>query len=243
MNVTPATFFNRRWWWVTLIVIGGMLFLIRLGFWQLDRLAWRQNLNAEKLVQLEADPLDLNSDLSALNLAEMRNRKATAVGQYDYANELIAISQVYQNQSGNYLLTPLMLDDNTAVIVNRGWLPNSATSDLSQFHQPTAPTEITGYLQLSEELSSGERSTITNGELFRIDLAAINNHLPYTILPVYLQEAPPAVNDGQLPYRLEPDLSLDEGDHFSYALQWFSFSILLAIIYIAYVNQRYKKDT
>lgn len=242
MYVTPATFFNRQWWWVTLIVIGGMLFLIRLGFWQLDRLEWRRNLNAEKQAQLAASPLDLNGDLSAANLTEMRNRQATAVGQYDFDHELVAVSQVYQNQSGNYLLTPLLLDENTAVLVNRGWIPNSARNDLSQFHTPTNETTVTGYLQLSQELSSGQPSSITDGEIFRIDLATINNALPYTILPVYLQEAPPAVDDGQLPYRVLPDLSLDEGNHFSYALQWFSFSILLAIIYIFYVNQRFKKD-
>lgn len=245
MHATPATFFNRQWWWVTLIVIAGMLFLIRLGFWQLDRHEWRQNLNAETLVQLETEPLDLNGDLSAVDFSDLRNRRATAVGQYDYAHELIAISQVYQNQSGNYLLTPLLLaGGNTAVLINRGWIPNSARTDLRQFQTSdpaTTDITVTGYLQPSQELSSGTPSTITDNEIFLIDLAAISQHLPYTILPIYLQEAPPVPDDGQLPYRVIPDLSLDEGNHFSYALQWFSFSILLAIIYILYVNQRTKQ--
>lgn len=245
MYVTPATFFNRKWWWVTLIIIGGMLFLVRLGFWQLDRHEWRQNLNEEKRIQLAAEPLDLNGDLGAVDFNDVRNRLATAVGVYDYEHEVIAVSQVYQNQSGNYLLTPLMLDENTAVLINRGWIPNTARADLTPFH--TSPPSggnhtATGYLQPSEALSSGVPSTVTDSEIFRIDLAAISQQLPYTLLPVYLQEAPPVPDDGQLPYRVIPDLSLDEGNHFSYALQWFSFSILLAIIYVLYVNQRAKND-
>jgi cytochrome oxidase assembly protein ShyY1 len=115
---------------------------------------------------------------------ESRNRQATAVGKYDYAHEFIVVSQVYQNQSGNLLLTPLLLDGegNTAVLVNRGWIPNSARADLSQFQQnPDQPVQVQGYLQLSESLSSGALSTINpeTREIFRLDLAAISQTLLY----------------------------------------------------------------
>jgi surfeit locus 1 family protein len=243
MRVSPKTFFSRRWWWVTLVVIGGMLFLARLGVWQLERLEWRRGLNAATLAQLQANPLDLTGDLSAVVWQESRNRQATAVGKYDYAHEFIVVSQVYQNQSGNVLLTPLLLDEmeNTAVLVHRGWIPNSARADLSQFQpNPDEPAQVQGYLQLSESLSSGELSTINpeTREIFRLDLAAISQALPYQILPVYLQEAPPAIADGQLPYRTLPDLSMDEGDHFVYALQWFTFSLMLGVIYVIFVNKQ-----
>ena len=44
---TVRLLISRRWWWVTLVVLGGCALLVRLGIWQLDRLAWRRGLNAE----------------------------------------------------------------------------------------------------------------------------------------------------------------------------------------------------
>jgi hypothetical protein len=60
--------------------------------------------------------------------------------------------------------------------------------------------------------------------------------MPYELLPVFILQLPEegrTIND--LPMREEP-LMLDEGSHFSYAIQWFMFAVILGGGYIFFVR-------
>ena len=237
-----GTFFSRRWRWATVAVVLGMLFLVRLGVWQLDRLEWRRGVNAEKLAEMNASPLDLNGDLEGLILEEMINRPVKAVGEYDISNQFLVESQLFESQSGRYLLTPLLLEGSqTAILVNRGWLPDAET-DFVSFDEVGA-VEILGRFQRSQTLSGGRATQVEGNRIYRIDVGAAADTLPYEVLPVYiLPETAEGINS-ELPFLPTADLSLDEGNHLSYALQWFSFAILLAIMFVIFVyRQEVKSD-
>lgn len=238
MNISLKTFISRRWWFPTVAVILGMLFLARLGFWQLDRLAQRRAANAITQAQLEANPLNLNEPIPAEDLTQFPGRQILAQGQYDFSQQFVVLSQTYNNEIGFYLLTPLRLaGTEQAVLVNRGWLP---TADQQAVANYVVEGEVTvaGYVQLSQGLSDGRESTITaEKEIYRIDITAIQATLPYKLLPIYVAEAPAGEQNLTLPYKIVPDLSLSEGSHLSYAWQWFSFSLMLGVIYIYYVNK------
>lgn len=80
---------------------------------------------------------------------------------------------------------------------------------------------------------------------YRLDIEAIGQTLPYQLMPVVLQLGPADGNalnsrraqgetyQSALPHRIEQDVTLDEGNHFSYALQWFGFAITAAVVYIS----------
>ena len=51
------TLFSRQWLKTTILVIAAVLVMIRLGFWQLDRLAQRRAFSERVEAQLAADPL------------------------------------------------------------------------------------------------------------------------------------------------------------------------------------------
>ena len=237
-----GTFFNRRWRWATVAVILGMLFLARLGLWQLDRLEMRREVNAEKLAEMSADPLDLNADLSGLPFEEMINRRTKAVGEYDFSNQFLIEAQTFESQPGRYLLTPLLLNDtDQAVLVNRGWVPDAET-DFAQFNE-AGTIEVVGRFQRSQTLSGDRVTQIEEGNrIFRIDVGAAAGVLPYDVLPVYVLPETDEIIDSTLPYLPTADLSLDEGSHFSYALQWFSFALLLAVMYVIFVNRQEKRS-
>lgn len=239
--MTVGTFFNRRWRWATAAVILGMLFLGRLGLWQLDRLEWRRAVNAAKVAEMSADPLDLNGDLAGLPFEEMENRKVRAVGEYDFTNQFLIEAQSFESQPGRYLLTPLLLDGtDQAVLINRGWVPDAET-EFSQFDE-AGTVELVGRIQRSQTLSGDRVTQIEDGNrIFRIDVEAAAGVLPYEVLPVYVLPETDEIIDSTLPYLPTADLSVDEGSHFSYALQWFSFAILLAVMYVIFVNRQEKR--
>ena len=75
-------------------------------------------------------------------------------------------------------------------------------------------------------------------EWYRIDIPAIQQQLPYQLEPVYIEQMPEATRSPeQFPIRQEPPL-LDEGNHLSYAIQWFTFALVLGFGYIMLVRHR-----
>jgi surfeit locus 1 family protein len=241
--MSVGTFFNRRWWWTTLLVIAAMAVLVRLGLWQLDRLEQRREKNAQTAAQLAQPPIQLETLLqSDLDPLELHNRKATGRGSFDYQHQLVIKSQLMDGQPGVYIVTPMVLaGGDQAILVNRGWVPfNLADAEFwPQYTEPAAET-WTGFLQKSQKMPNGSTTQIPDTpqtEWYRLDIEAIQTQMPYKLLPVYLVLQP---EDGrsreQLPRRVKIEFDLGEGNHMSYALQWFSFALILGIGYITYVR-------
>ena len=75
--------FSRQWILPTLAVVAGMIFLARLGFWQLDRLDQRRAKNAALAAALESEPVDLNTAVLPTDLLPLKDRDAMAQGEFE----------------------------------------------------------------------------------------------------------------------------------------------------------------
>jgi surfeit locus 1 family protein len=116
--------FNRRWWKITLLVILAMGVMVRLGIWQLDRLAQRRAFNARVQAQMEASTLHLQGAALTEDLPSMEYRQVQVTGEYDFAHQVALRNQAWQGQFGVHLVTPLEISGTqTAVLVDRGWIP------------------------------------------------------------------------------------------------------------------------
>jgi surfeit locus 1 family protein len=62
---------------------------------------------------------------------------------------------------------------------------------------------------------------------FDVEIAALRDSVPYVLLPFILQETGLAAPRG-LPRRW-PALVLDNGPHLGYAIQWFSFAVIIVV--------------
>lgn len=238
--------FSRRWWWVTLVVIAGCALLVRLGIWQLDRLAWRRGLNAEITAQMAAPPLVLSPDTASAELNAIAYRQVTATGHYDLEGQFVLLQQNYLGQAGVYLFAPLLLaGDERAVLVNRGWLPADQTDPADwTAYDVTEQVTITGFMQDSQKPPQASLSdytnTIANPETawYWPYVAAIQQQYPYELLPGYLQLEPADNTPAELPYPVAAEVDLSEGNHQSYAYQWFAFALTLAIVYLFLVRRQ-----
>ncbi len=234
--------FNRRWWWTTLLVIAGVALLIRLGFWQLDRLDQKRAYNAKVAERWQAQPFDLNAEGLPANLADLEFRRVEVNGTFDYSRQIILKERPRGDMPGVILVTPLVLDDGRAILVARGWVPynQSAPEFWPQFEEP-AGAPVIGLLQESQLLPNGKAPTIPDqpqSEWFSLNVDAVQPQMPYELLPVFILQLPEEGRTyDQLPYREEP-LRLDEGNHFSYAIQWFMFSIILGVGYLILIKQQ-----
>ena len=165
--------FSRRWWWTTLIVILGIGVAIRLGIWQLDRNAERR-LNIRQIQVLwELPPLNLNILPIPNDLAKMEYRHVSVSGKYDFEHQVVLRNQVWTqywgDEFGYALLTPLILSDGKAVMIERGWIPSQYDNPAKwqQFNEPGMVT-VEGIIRLpmeKGEMGGGKRDpTLAPGE-------------------------------------------------------------------------------
>ena len=62
------------------------------------------------------------------------------------------------------------------------------------------------------------------------NIPRLQGQVTHPLLPIYIQLAPVA-GDSEPPIASQPDLEFGEGPHQGYAIQWFSFAVILIIGY------------
>lgn len=199
---------------------------VRLGFWQIERLRERQAFNAPIESRVRQAPValrDVGSDPD-----EARYRRVVVTGEYDYDRELVLTLRSRQGSPGVNLLTPLKVEgSDTAVLVNRGWIyaPDGMSADRRPWREPD-PVGASGYvLLLDEGDSGGVRSAGKPRAMRRPHRGTIASMLPYPVAPYYVVLSSPGAVPDSTPPRIPPP-ALSEGNHRSYAMQWFTFAII-----------------
>lgn len=238
-------YFGRKHILKTIIVLIFVGLFIRLGIWQINRLEWRQGINAELASQLALPPFLLNEFDDHAQFPEMTDRKVVVQGQFDF-DEQVVIRNRNDNVLGPgvHLLAPFVLDGgNQAVLVDRGWLSSAEhnAGDLSQYDAAVA--EVAGVIQQSE--NPARNATISaepQSELFRIHIAQLQAQSDYELLPIYILQTSDGTDLTARPYQAPHQVDLSEGSHLSYVVQWFSFALIFLIGYAAYIR-RYGDDT
>jgi len=243
---------SRRWILTTVLVVLGAAGCARLGIWQLDRLAQRRAFNAHVAAVRVLPAVRLPATET---LESQEYRSAWARGSYDYQHQVAIRNQAHEGQPGHRLLTPFLIEETSGVagdpaavvLVDRGWIPaegNEHTQDWHQYDVP-GPLEIRGVIRLPQAtpvLGGMAQPTPAPGVSWTdywlyVDVVQIGNQLPYAVLPVYLQ-LDASQNAAALPISEPPTLELTEGPHQGYALQWFSFALILMVGYPIYVGKQ-----
>jgi len=241
-----AKMFSRKWLFTTLLVLSGTAVCIRLGIWQLDRLEQRRAFNAQVETMRAAAVLDLNQGVPE-DIDSMEWRAITVTGKYDFEDQ-VALRNQYNDdrQYGYHLITPLLFEGG-AVLVDRGWIPADGNADPEDWrkYDEAGQVTVTGQLRLGQvkpviggvadpELGPGQsRLDLWNN----LNVARISRQIPFPVLPVFVQ---PNVGGDEMvpPVPSQPVLELDEGPHFGYAMQWFSFATILFVGYPFYLRKQ-----
>lgn len=224
---------------------------IGLGIWQLNRLEERRASNASFLAALNIPAVSINSipseDLESLAFHTVKVR-----GIYNNEEAILYRNQSRENVGGVDLITPLYLENSdSAVLVDRGWLPESLSGaqTLPKFNVDGV-VEVTGIVSLGQTRPDSwlaAKDLLRPGETripawLRVDIAGIQNQVNGKLLPIYIRKSPPTEATGaEYPRPLAPE-SLSEGPHLVYALQWFSFAIILVIVYVLMIRSELKEN-
>lgn len=221
---------------VVLVAALGMAALTaRLGLWQLDRAAQKTALHQAQLQQRALPPLGLHElPGDAQTVSAQRHRQVRLQGVWLASHSVALENRQMNGRPGFFVLTPLRLDDGSAVLVERGWAPR----DLLDRTRVPAPPPPAGRVQVQGRIAPGP------GRLYDFDGAAsgairqnleLSSYARETGLPlrpfsVVQEDGEVAPADGLL--RQWPLPAADVHKHHGYAFQWFALSALIIGLYV-----------
>jgi surfeit locus 1 family protein len=224
----------RRWGFFGLAILVGLI-CIRLGFWQLDRLAERRSANSSIRARLELPELSLSADLA--EGSDLAYRTAVARGEFDLTHEMYLTSRARDGIAGLQVITPLLLQDGgPAVLVDRGWISDADyRTGPSDHGTERGQIEVRGVLLPSQPEPAmaflADRVPAEGGaprvEWRALSIEGMRRQIPYPILDVYLAQQGPAANPNTP--RPSTEIDLSEGPHLGYAIQWFAFAAIALI--------------
>lgn len=220
---------TRARWFLAIAVLSAAI-MVRLGFWQLDRLAQRRARNAAVAARLAEPP----TTLAALpaDTGARRYRRVAVAGVPLYDREVRLVNRSRDGSPGVNIVTPVRVAGrDTLVMLNRGWIysANGTDLDLARWHEGDS-LAVTGYVEIPSRRPGP--AAVRSPRAFRwYDADSVGAAVGAPVTPYYVvAEAPPGETKPPLdrPVRIPPP-ALDEGNHQSYAIQWFSFATIALV--------------
>ena len=205
----------------------------RLGFWQLDRAAQKIRAQQTQDSRRALPPLALQElPRDAAAVPAQLQRQVLLQGQWQPELTVYLENRPMDERSGFFAVTPLRLDDGSALLVQRGWLPRDA-ADRTHITAPPAPAgrvdvhgRIAPGLSRVYELGSAGSGAIRQN----LDIEAYSRETALPLRPLAIvQEDPALPPDGLL--RHWPQPAVDVNKHYGYAFQWFAMSGLAISLY------------
>lgn len=207
----------------------------RLGWWQLDRAAQKEALQRSLDERRTLPPV--GTDLLAArepDAAAQHHRRVELRGRWLAEATIYLDNRPMDGRTGFIVVTPLMLPDNTAVAVQRGWLPRDMR-DRTRVQAPAVPAgevRIEGRIapppsRLLEFDGSGSGPIRQN-----LDLDAYARELRVPLRPLSVLQVGPAETGPEALQRHWPAPAADVYKHYGYAAQWFGLTTLVTLLYV-----------
>jgi surfeit locus 1 family protein len=219
----------------TLFTVFGVLMLLGLGIWQVERLHWKLGLIAQRDAAVSAAPIAPPQSLAEARGLEFHHVVADGVFQND--KELFLAASSDSGDAGYQVLTPFKLTDGRTILVNRGFIPLELKDPAKRAAgQLTGTVHVAGLLRVPPDRKPSFFLPDNRPDLnlwFWVDLPAMARQDGIADpVPFYI-DADKTPNPGGWPKGGITRLDLPN-DHLQYAITWFSLAVALIVIYVLY---------
>jgi len=224
------SFFKTTWRrylaWLILVCLfaAGCVFLSR---WQFDRRSQVVAVINTIDANYDRSPVLLQAALPDLVSTLPANKQWLPVrvtGHYMPQLTTLVRNKPYGGYPGFEVLVPFVTEQNTVIVIDRGWLPTGNTQDSPDF----VPKPSSQTLTLVGRLMPGEQAlnrTAPAGQIPSIYLPALATmNSAQTYINAYLMLDRESIKQPSAKLIARP--SFGEGNHLSYAIQWIIFGVL-----------------
>ena len=228
--------------WATMATLAGVVLTISLGFWQLGRANFKQDLQSRINAFAKQPPIAVGSQ--ALDIEAVLLRRIEARGSFDPRHLVLIDNRVYKHQPGYYVMMPLRIaGSDKYVMVNRGWIPAGSERNIApSVKTPEGEVVIRGTATPPSERFMELSSKVAEGNIWQnMVIERYRQATRLDVQDVILQqtEAIASIDDGLV--RDWPPVDLKRNTHLAYALQWFVMAAALFVYYVV-INVRRRSD-
>ena len=219
-----------------LLCLASFAGFIALGVWQVQRLAWKEDLIAQVDARVHADPVaaPAQGDWATVSKASHEYLRVQLTGEY-LADGISLVAAATEEGQGYWVMVPLQRADGSWVYINRGFVPQSQREQAGRGDfTPDDEVSVTGLLRLNEPGGGVLRDNVpTESRWYSRDVQAM------------------AEQDGLAPvapFFIDADASEQPGpvggltvirfpnNHLVYAITW--FALALGVILAAWLVVR-----
>jgi surfeit locus 1 family protein len=222
----------------TLLVLPMFGLLMVLGIWQLERLQWKLGLIAEMNRNMHAAPMSIDQAL-ATNSAAFQYRRVALSGRFANAREAYVFTTGLHGAPVYHVLTPLLLGDGRALMIDRGLVPPSLRDPLTRrLGQLEGIQRVVGVLRTPDRPGAFTPAPDTAHRIWfarDLDGIAIADHIRLAARVIIEADATPV--PGGWPKGGQTVINLPN-DHLQYAITWFLLAASLVVVYFAYHRSR-----
>ncbi|MDP3860833.1 MAG: SURF1 family protein [Phaeovulum sp.] len=207
----------RRIVFPLILGLAGVAMLLALGFWQLDRLAWKQTMLTEISAQIGAPPQALPPPGATEALKYLA---VTATG-HTTGTELVVLTGMKDVGPGYEVISAFETAEGRRILIDRGFVPEAGR----RAPRPAVPLVLTGNLHWPAEADTYTPAPdLAAGVWFARDLPAMAAALGTEPL---LLVAARVEGDAQGVIPVPITIAAVRNQHLNYAITWF----LLALVW------------
>ncbi|MDJ0943738.1 MAG: SURF1 family protein [Kiloniellales bacterium] len=221
---------------ITSLVAGAaLLVLLGLGFWQVERLAWKTELIADLRARAAAPALELPP---VFRSEELQYRRVGLAGRFLPEGLLRSAPRNLNKRLGFYFYAPFVLTDGRTILVELGWLPEPA-ADAAAVPAGRQSFEAillrdgwrgSAWLKPANDPAKNVWHYVDTREM------AAAAGLEIRVAELYAVALPGALPETEFRGR-QPGLDVPN-NHLEYAITWFALAAILVVIFVLYHRRR-----
>lgn len=215
-----------------LLGVGGCVILLWLGFWQLQRLEWKEGILADINTRLLAEPQPLSLSVSRAN----DNYRGVIIVGEPTGEELHVLVSGTAAGTGFRVISKFKMQSGPEIMVDLGLLP----LDGKDVPPSTELTEIKGNLIWPDDKNSATPDPdLAINTWFARDVVGMSQHL--STLPIMIVARSSTAPDPRLT-PLPINTANIKNDHLNYAITWFLLAAVWATMTFFLIRRTRQKD-
>jgi len=223
----------------TLGTLLGLAILLSLGTWQANRYLWKLDIEERRDARMAEDPVLVRS-LEDVTRPENDYRHVEAEGRFENSLSVVFKFRTLKGKSGYWVATPLVFEDGSALLVQRGWVPVHVDPKSLQLESPTRVKGVLFALDrvIPDDLGREAYKTLEPNQLTAwntFDVDAVYDAWPFRRPdgPVILVLTENEDEDifATLEHVTEPYMTSEK--HLGYSITWYTLAVGLFGIWLA----------
>ena len=233
---------------MTALILGAVMFALlfagfsALGVWQVQRLAWKQELIRQVEARIHAAPVAAPPPGQTITRQADQYRRVVVSGRFDHTREAL-VKAVTDLGPGYWVVTPLTTDQGFTVLINRGFVPSERQKPADRAAgQVEGQTRVVGLLRLTEPDGGFLRANDPAGDRwFSRDVAGIARAKGVSgPVASYFIDADGTLNPGGWP-RGGLTVVRFANSHLIYALTWFGLALMSAAGFVLFAREEKRR--